>query len=393
MSKDKLYIFDTTLRDGAQTEGVDFSLSDKNKIAKILSEIGVDYIEGGWPGANPIDTEFFNSSPKLNKSIFTAFGMTKKTGRSAENDPGLSSLLNANSQAVCVVGKAWDFHVKVALGIKNEENLENIRETAKHFIKNKKEFLFDAEHFFDGYKNNPQYALDCLKQAYDEGARWIVLCDTNGGTLPNEVGEIVSNVTKTIPGKNIGIHAHNDTENAVANSLSAVLAGARQIQGTINGLGERCGNANLMSIIPTLFLKKVFYENFELNIKRENLPTITECSRFLDEILNKKPNKSMAYVGASAFSHKGGLHVSAVKKDPKTYEHIDPKLVGNHRNIVISNQAGRSNILSRLEKYGIKIDPKDQKIQKYLMKLKEESLQDILMTEQMLHSNFLLIDC
>ena len=353
MSKDKVYIFDTTLRDGAQTEGVDFSIEDKNKIANVLTDIGVDYIEGGWPGANPIDTKFFSNPPKLEKTIFTAFGMTKKTGRSADNDPGLAPLMNANSPAVCVVGKAWDFHVKVALGIKNEENLENIRETAKHFVKNKKEFLFDAEHFFDGFKANPNYALDCLKQAYDSGARWVVLCDTNGGTLPHEIGEIVSKVSKVIPGKNLGIHAHNDTENAVANSLAAIESGARQIQGTINGLGERCGNANLMSIIPTLFLKKYFKDKYEINIKKDKLSSLTECSRLLDEILNRKPNKNMAYVGASAFSHKGGLHVSAVKKDPKTYEHVDPKLVGNHRNIIVSNQAGRSNILSRLEKYGV----------------------------------------
>ena len=371
MNKDKIYIFDTTLRDGAQTQGVDFNVQDKIKIAKILSNIGVDYIEGGWPGANPVDTEFFSQDHKFNKSIFTAFGMTKKTGRSAENDPSLSSLINANCPAVCVVGKAWDFHVKVALEIKNEENLENIRETAKHIVKNKKEFLFDAEHFFDGYKTNPNYALDCLKQAYDSGARWVVLCDTNGGTLPNEVGDIVSEVTKVIPGKNIGIHAHNDTENAVSNSLTAVLAGARQIQGTINGLGERCGNANLMSIIPTLFLKKIFFEKFETNIKKEKLSALTECSRFLDEVLNRKPNKNMAYVGSSAFSHKGGLHASAVQKNPKTYEHIDPKLVGNHRNIVISNQSGRSNILSRLERYGIRIDPKDTKVQKILDEVKD----------------------
>ena len=317
MSKEKIYIFDTTLRDGAQTEGVDFSVEDKNKIAQILSNIGVDYIEGGWPGANPVDNEFFDKSPSLGKSKFTAFGMTKKNGVSADNDPSLSPLINASCNTVCVVGKTWDFHVKTALGIKNEENLKNIKETAKHFVKNKKEFLFDAEHFFDGYKNNPDYALDCLKQAYDEGARWLVLCDTNGGTLPNEVGEIVNKITNTIPGKNLGIHAHNDTENAVSNSLTAVLAGARQIQGTINGLGERCGNANLMSIIPTLFLKKTFSDKFELNIKKEKLSSLTECSRFLDEVLNKKPNKSMAYVGGSAFSHKGGLHVSAVKKNPK----------------------------------------------------------------------------
>ncbi len=371
MSKEKLYIFDTTLRDGAQTQGVDFTVEDKTKIANILSDIGVDYIEGGWPGANPVDNEFFGNPPKFKKSIFTAFGMTKKNGRSADNDPGLASLVNAGSPAVCVVGKTWDFHVDVALGIKNEENLTNIRETANHIVKNKKEFLFDAEHFFDGYKANPNYALDCLKQAYDSGARWIVLCDTNGGTLPNEVGEIVSKVSKIIPGKNLGIHAHNDTENAVANSLTAVLAGARQIQGTINGLGERCGNANLISIIPTLFLKKTFTDKFEINVKKEKLSSLTECSRFLDEILNKKSNRSSAYVGSSAFSHKGGLHASAVTKDPKTYEHVEPELVGNHRNIVISNQAGRSNILSRLDRYGIKINPKDSKVQKILDEVKD----------------------
>ena len=371
MSKDKIFIFDTTLRDGAQTEGVDFSLEDKNKIAKVLSDIGVDYIEGGWPGANPVDTKFFSKPPKTKKSVFTAFGMTKKTGRSADNDPGLASLINAETSAVCVVGKAWDFHVKVALGIKNKENLENISETAKHFVKNKKEFLFDAEHFFDGYKANPNYAIDCLRHAYDAGARWVVLCDTNGGTLPNEVREIVKEVIKVIPGKNLGIHAHNDTENAVANSLAAVESGVRQIQGTINGLGERCGNANLMSLIPTLCLKKTFSEKFDVNIKKEKLSSLTNCSRLLDEILNRKPNKNMAYVGASAFSHKGGLHVSAVKKDPKTYEHINPELIGNHRNIIVSNQAGRSNILSRLEKYGVKIDSNNPKVQKILDEVKD----------------------
>ena len=371
MTKEKILIFDTTLRDGAQTEGVDFSVDDKVKIANRLSEIGLDYIEGGWPGANPTDTEYFNTPQELKKSIFTAFGMTKKTGRSADNDPSLAPILNANTKAVCIVGKTWDFHVDVALGITKEENLENIKETAKFFVKNKREFIFDAEHFFDGYKNNPEYALDCLKQAYDEGARWLVLCDTNGGTLPSEVGDIVSEVSKTIPGKNLGIHAHNDTENAVSNSLTAVLAGARQIQGTINGLGERCGNANIMSIIPTLFLKKTFSDKFELNIKKEKLLSLTDCSRMLDEILNRKPNKSLAYVGASAFSHKGGLHVSAVKKDPKTYEHIEPELVGNHRNIIVSDQAGKSNILSRLEGYGIKINSNDPKVQKILEEVKD----------------------
>ena len=371
MSKEKIFIFDTTLRDGAQTEGVDFSVEDKNKIAKVLSAIGVDYIEGGWPGANPIDTEFFSKPLSLGKSIFTAFGMTKKTGRSAENDPSLSPLINASCPAVCVVGKAWDFHVKIAFGINNNDNLENIRDTAKHIVKNGKEFLFDAEHFFDGYKSNPNYALDCLKNAFDQGARWLVLCDTNGGTLPHEVGEIVSEVSKVIPGKNLGIHAHNDTENAVANTLTAIQAGVRHVQGTINGLGERCGNANLMSVIPTLSLKKSFNDKYELNIKKDKLSTLTECSRLLDEILNRKPNKNLPYVGASAFSHKGGLHVSAVQKDPKTYEHVDPKLIGNHRNIIVSNQAGRSNILARLEAYGVIIDSKDRNVQKILDEVKE----------------------
>jgi len=371
MSKEKIFIFDTTLRDGAQTEGVNFSIDDKNKIAEALSSLGVDYLEGGWPGANTLDTAFFNKPPKLEDTILTAFGMTKKAGRSAENDPGLSALLNTNAPAICLVGKSWDFHVDVALGISKEENLENIKESAKLFIKNKREFMFDAEHFFDGYKKNPEYALSCIKTAFDEGARWIVLCDTNGGTLPNEVGEIVSKVSKKIPGKNLGIHAHNDTENAVANSLTAVLAGVRQVQGTINGLGERCGNANLISLIPTLVLKKSFSDNFEIKINKNKVKTLTECSRLLDEILNKKSNRRAAYVGPSAFAHKGGLHVSAVSKDPKTYEHIDPSLVGNSRNIIVSDKAGKSNIMSRLEKYGIKINKNDPKVQTLLNEVKD----------------------
>ena len=236
--------------------------------------------------------------------------------------------------------------------------MDNIKESAKLFIKNKKEFMFDAEHFFDGYKNNPEYALSCIKSAYDEGARWIVLCDTNGGTLPHEVGEIISKIVKVIPSGNLGIHAHNDTENAVANSLIAILSGVRQVQGTINGLGERCGNANLMSVIPSLVLKDSFSKKFEIGISKEKMKTLTECSRLLDEILNRKSNRHSAYVGASAFVHKGGLHVSAVSKDPKTYEHVNPNSIGNFRNIVVSDQSGKSNIMSRLEKYGIKIDKK-----------------------------------
>ena len=371
MSKEKLYIFDTTLRDGAQTQGVDFSIDDKLKITEALDNLVVDYIEGGWPGANPTDTEFFQKKINCKNSILTAFGMTKKTGRSANNDPGLSALLNSNTKAICIVGKSWDFHVDVALGISNEENLENIIESTKLFVKEKKDFMFDAEHFFDGYKANPKYALSCLKAAYDNGARWVVLCDTNGGTLPHEVSKIVSEVTKVVPGKNLGIHAHNDTGNAVSNTLAAVLNGVRQIQGTINGLGERCGNANLMSLIPTFYLKKDFSEKYEINIKKDNIKNLTQCSRLLDEILNRKPNKHLPYVGAAAFSHKGGLHVSAVQKDPKTYEHINPEEVGNVRNIVVSDQAGKSNILSRLKTIGINIMENDPKVKKLLDEVKD----------------------
>ena len=371
MSKDRLYIFDTTLRDGAQTQGVDFSVEDKEKIAFALDSLGVDYIEGGWPGANPTDTEFFQKNHKFKNAKLTSFGMTKRSGRSADNDTGLSALLNTNTPAVCLVGKSWDFHVDIALEISNEENLENIKESTKHFVKAKKEFMFDAEHFFDGYKANSKYAVECIKAAYDSGARWIVLCDTNGGTLPHEVTQIVSEVTKIIPGENLGIHAHNDTGNAVSNSLAAVLSGVRQVQGTINGLGERCGNANLMSLIPTFFLKKDFSSKFDLNIKSENIKKLTQCSRLLDEILNRKPNKHLPYVGAAAFSHKGGLHVSAVQKDPKTYEHIKPEEVGNSRNIVISDQSGKSNIISRLKTINIDIKENDPKIKKLLNEVKD----------------------
>ena len=297
--------------------------------------------------------------------------MTKKSGRSAENDPSLSALLNSKAPAICLVGKTWDFHVDVALGISKDENLENIVDSTKHFIKKNKEFMFDAEHFFDGFKNNKDYAISCVKSAYDNGARWIVLCDTNGGTLPNEVENIVNEITKHIPGKNLGIHAHNDTGNAVANSLTAVSAGVRQVQGTINGLGERCGNANLMSFIPTIHLKEYFSKNFSTNIKSENISKITQTSRLLDEILNRKPNQHLPYVGAAAFSHKGGLHVSAVQKDPKTYEHIEPKLVGNVRNIVVSDQSGKSNIISRLKSIGLDFKEDDPKIKKLLDEVKD----------------------
>ena len=371
VTKERLYIFDTTLRDGAQTHGVDFNVDEKKIIANKLDLLGVDYIEGGWPGANATDTTFFNEKLNFTNASFTAFGMTKKIGRSAENDPGLASLINTSATSVCIVGKSWDFHVELALEIKLEENLENIQQSIEFIVKNKKEAHFDAEHFFDGYKANKEYALKCLQAAADGGARWIILCDTNGGTLPHEIAEIVSEVVKIIPGSKLGIHAHNDTGNAVANSLTAIHAGVRQVQGTINGLGERCGNANLVSIIPTLLLKPYFKDNFELTISVDNLKLLTDLSRLQDEILNRSSNRNAPYVGASAFAHKGGLHASAVNKDPKTYEHIEPSIVGNQRQIVISEQSGKSNIISKLKSAGISVNEDDQSIQKILDRVKE----------------------
>jgi 2-isopropylmalate synthase len=371
VTKERLHIFDTTLRDGAQTHGVDFNVDEKKIIANKLDLLGVDYIEGGWPGANATDTAFFNEKLNFKNASFTAFGMTKKVGRSAENDPGLASLINTNATSVCIVGKSWDFHVELALEIKLEENLENIQQSIEFIVQNNKEAHFDAEHFFDGFKANKEYAIKCLKAAEEGGARWIILCDTNGGTLPHEVAEIVSEVVKIIPGSKLGIHAHNDTGNAVANSLTAIHAGVRQVQGTINGLGERCGNANLVSIIPTLLLKPYFKDNFDLTVSIDNLKLLTDLSRLQDEILNRSSNKTAPYVGASAFAHKGGLHASAVNKDPKTYEHIEPTIVGNQRQIVISEQSGKSNIISKLKSAGISVNENDQSIQKILDRVKE----------------------
>src|ERR1700680_1180678 len=329
MTRERLYLFDTTLRDGAQTQGVDFSVHDKQTIAQALDRIGVDYVEGGWPGANPTDTSFFAAPPALKRAKLIAFGMTKRSGRSAANDPGLAQVLDATSQGTCLVGKGWDFHVTLALGIPLEENLGLIRESIAAAVARGGEAMFDAEHFFDGYKANPAYAIACLKAAEAASARWLVLCDTNGGSLPHEVERIVGEVVKELPGGKLGIHAHNDTENAVANSLAAIRAGVRQVQGTLNGLGERCGNANLGSLIPSLMLKPPYAERFEIGVGAENLRHLTQLSRQLDEMLNRAPNRHAAYVGASAFAHKAGLHVAAVEKDPRTYEHIPPERVGN----------------------------------------------------------------
>jgi len=358
MDDRRVYLFDSTLRDGAQTQGVDFNVLDKQAVAQALDKVGIDYVEGGWPGANPTDDAFFAQPPGLKIARLVAFGMTRRPGRSAANDPGLAALIGTEAKSVCMVGKSWDFHVDLALGIPRSENIDMIAESVAHAKTRVEEVMFDAEHFFDGYKANPVYALDCAKAAFEAGARWIVLCDTNGGTLPHEIERIVGEVAKTIPGSKLGIHCHNDTENAVANSLAAVRAGARQIQGTLNGLGERCGNANLVSLIPSLLLKT----DFQIGIDREALKGLTHLSRLLDERLNRAPSRNAAYVGESAFAHKGGLHVSAVEKDPRTYEHIEPSLVGNRRHIVVSDQSGRANILARFRDIGLSIEADDPKV-------------------------------
>jgi 2-isopropylmalate synthase len=370
MTTERLYLYDTTLRDGQQTQGVQFSTPEKLRIAAALDQLGLDYIEGGWPGANPTDSAFFEAVGKTRAQL-TAFGMTKRAGRSAENDDVLAAVLNAGTGAVCLVGKTHDFHVTEALGIGLDENAENIRASLAHCVAQGREALFDAEHFFDGWKANRDYALDCLRAAHDAGARWIVLCDTNGGTLPHEIGRIVHDVIAAgIPGDRLGIHTHNDTETAVAGSLAAVDAGARQIQGTLNGLGERCGNANLTTLIPTLLLKEPYASAYDTGIDPAALENLTPISRMLDEVLNRVPAKQAAYVGASAFAHKAGLHASAIQKNPTTYEHIDPATVGNARVIPMSNQAGQSNLRRRLSEAGIEVAPGDPRLARILEDVK-----------------------
>ena len=391
MPKERLYLFDTTLRDGAQTNGVDFTLQDKLAIAAMLDDLGMDYIEGGYPGANLTDTELFSRSRGL-RGTFTAFGMTRRPGRSTSNDPGLSTLLEAKADAICFVAKSWDYHVRVALQTTEEENLASIRDSVKAAKEKGREVLLDCEHFFDGYKANPGYALSCAQAAYDCGARWVVLCDTNGGTLPHEVEAIVGEVIKHIPGDHVGIHAHNDTEQAVANSFAAVRAGVRQIQGTLNGLGERCGNANLVSIIPTLKLKPDYADKFEIGVSEEKLTSLTKVSHALDELLNRAPNRHAPYVGESAFATKAGIHASAIVKElegdlasaehlagngnrreptrAKSYEHVAPESIGNRRKLLVSDQAGRANVLAELERIGIKVDRDDPRISRLLEEVK-----------------------
>src|SRR5580698_1541852 len=370
MPRERLYLFDTTLRDGAQSNGVDFTLADKLVIARMLDDLGIDYVEAGYPGANPTDTNFFAEKRPL-RACLTAFGMTRRPGRSVSNDPGLVALLDAQADAICFVAKAWDYHVRVALETTEDEMLASIRDSVRAAKAKGREVLLDCEHFFDGYKANPVYALSSAKAAYDEGARWVVLCDTNGGTLPHEVEKIVGEVCKVIPGDHVGIHAHNDTEQAVANSFAAVRAGARQIQGTLNGLGERCGNANLVSIIPTLKLKAEYADQFEIGVTDEALARLARVSHALDELLNRAADRHAPYVGASAFATKTGIHASAILKEPATYEHIAPERVGNKRKLLVSDQAGRSNVLAELDRIGLKIDKSDPRVMRLLDEVKE----------------------
>ena len=371
MKRERIYLYDTTLRDGQQTQGVNFTVDDKIRISNALDELGIDYVEGGWPGANPTDSDFFNTNQQL-KATFTAFGMTKRSGKSAENDEVLSAVLNANTPGVCLVGKAHDFHVIKALGISLEENLSNISDSVRHIVSKGREALFDCENFFDGYRENPNYALKAAKVAYEAGARWIVLCDTNGGALPSQVFSATKAVIDSgIPGDRIGIHTHNDTEHAIANSLAAIDAGARQVQGTLNGLGERCGNANLVTLIPTLLLKDPYSSLYETGVDLNKLSSLTSISRTLDDILNRVPDKWAAYVGSSAFAHKAGLHASAILKDPQTYEHIDPSVVGNERIIPMSNQAGQSNLKKRLMDAGLEINSQDSRLSEILNAIKD----------------------
>ncbi len=358
MSARHITLFDTTLRDGAQSSGVDFSLADKRVLANALDQFGIDYIEGGWPGANPSDSKFFANPPQFAHAKLVAFGMTCRAERSAGNDPSLTQVLSAKSPLACLVGKSSAFQVDEVLKIAREENLRMIKDSCAETVKRKGEgnCFFDAEHFFDGYKLDSSYALACLEAAAAGGASTLVLCDTNGGTLPFEVERITSEVSARLVNYekinkkiNLGIHAHNDTGNAIANSLAAVRAGADQVQGTLNGIGERCGNADLIAIIPNLMLKM----GLRTSVEEQSLTRLVDLSRLLDHRLNRVPRAESPYVGVSAFAHKGGLHGSAVARETRAYEHIAPERVGNRRKIVVSDQAGRANLKMRLGDLGL----------------------------------------
>jgi 2-isopropylmalate synthase len=363
----KIEIYDTTLRDGSQSEDVNFSVEDKLRITEKLDELGIDYIEGGWPGSNPKDAKFFKVAKKLNlhSAKVVAFGSTHRAGTAVEKDVSIKSILSADTGFATIFGKTWDFHVTHALRISLNENLDIIFTTIRYLKERLDKVFFDAEHFYDGYINNPEYALKCLKAAESGGADCIVLCDTNGGTLPEELKKITSKVKKEIKTP-IGIHAHNDSECAVANSILAVQSGVRHVQGTINGLGERCGNTNLCSIIPNLQVKLGFR-----CISDDQLKRLREVSRFVTELANLRHFKRQPYVGDSAFAHKGGIHVSAIMKRPETYEHILPELVGNSRRVLISDLAGRSNVIRKAEEFGLRIEKNSPQLQEILATVKD----------------------
>jgi 2-isopropylmalate synthase len=359
--------FDTTLRDGTQGESVSFSVDDKLTIAQKLDELGIDYIEGGWPGSNPRDKEFFERAKtlRLKHAKLTAFGATRLARNSVDNDPNVLNLLSAETPVVSIFGKSWDFHVRCALGISEDENLDLIADTVRHLAAHGKEVVYDAEHFFDGFNANPKYALQTLEAAKSAGASVLCLCDTNGGTLPGRVAEVMASVRERFDGI-IGIHCHNDAELAVANTLAAVEAGATHVQGCINGYGERCGNANLCSIIGNLELKLN-----HTTIGRERLRELTQVARFVAEIANLPLRRDQAFVGSSAFAHKGGVHVSAVLKDAATYEHIQPESVGNQQRVLLSDLSGRGNITFKLKELGLKEDLSDIATREFLARIKQ----------------------
>jgi len=370
MSKtdDRVVIYDTTLRDGTQAEEVNLQLKDKIAIAHKLDELGVDFIEGGWPGSNPKDMDFFEKARDLSLSCarFTAFGSTRRKGIKASDDPQIKALLDS-SDVITIFGKSWHLHVKEALRTTLEENLDMIHDSVS-FLKASADIVFyDAEHFFDGYKDNPEYALKTLEAAHQSGADCLVLCDTNGGTLPGEIRDITRAVRDRLPEAGIGAHMHNDSECAVANSLVLLDEGGRHVQGTINGWGERCGNANLCSIIPSIVLKT----ELTAGVDRDGLTRLRDITRSISEIANINPDGHQPFVGRSAFAHKGGVHVSAMQRNRKTYEHIDPAQVGNHTRVLLSDLSGRSNIIYKASEFGIVVDEKDPAIAKVLEQIKE----------------------
>jgi 2-isopropylmalate synthase len=372
VDRTRVEIYDCTLRDGAQGEGISFSAEDKVKIALRLDRFGIDAIEGGWPGSNPKDIEFYErmKSERLSHARLAAFGMLRRAGMRADVDPLVRQLLSAQTPIITLVGKSWDFQVTQALRIDLDENIRMIDDTISFLKSEGREVYFDAEHFFDGYKENPNYSLSCLRTAANAGASVVVLCDTNGGSMPSEISAIVSSITSALDNTRVGIHTHNDSECAVANTLTAIRSGASQAQGTINGYGERTGNANLISVIPAL--------KFKLNrniLPDSPLHELREVSEYVAEIANIAPRANAAYVGRSAFTHKAGLHIDGVRKSSKTYEHIDPALVGNHRRFLVSEHSGSSTIIEKAEKYGIalaKSSPEARKLVNIVAKLEHQ---------------------